>query len=75
MEMALATGMLDLQGMNDGTRRRLTEALSAVAKGTIEGSIAGWRPHDPEEHALYCEAVPELAKGIEDQDSFDGWPS
>lgn len=75
LKVAEANSMLDLHKMNDGTRRKLLEALSTVAKRTIEGSIAGWRPHDAREHAIYCEAVSELAKGLEHQGPVDGSPS
>jgi len=64
MKMAEAIGTLDMQQMNEGLRGKVMEALSVVAKATIEGSISGLRPHDPKEHALYCEAVSELAKGF-----------
>src|SRR5215469_6297537 len=67
LKMAEANGMLDLRKMNDGMRKKLEGTLLTVVKGTIEGSIAGWRPHDAKVHALYCEAVSELAKGLEGQ--------
>jgi hypothetical protein len=60
-------GALDLKKMNDGLRRRVMEALTAVAMDTIKGTIAGWRPHDAKEHELYCESVSELAKCLKDQ--------
>jgi len=40
---------------------------SEPAMETINGTIAGWRPHDAREHALSCEAVSELAKCLEGQ--------
>jgi len=46
VEAAQALGALDLKAMNDGLRRRVMEALSAVAMDTIKGIIAGWRPDD-----------------------------
>jgi predicted RNA-binding Zn ribbon-like protein len=70
VEAAEALGALDLKKMSDGLRKRVMEALSAVAMDTIEGTIAGWRPHDAEEHALYCEAVSELSKCLKGQDNI-----
>lgn len=70
MEVAEALGALDLKKMNDGLRKRVMEALTAVAMDTIGGSIAGWRPHDAKEHSLYCEAVSELAKCLKTQDNI-----
>lgn len=68
VEIAEAIGALDLKNMNERLRRRVMQALSTVAIDTIKGTIAGWRPHDPKEHALYCEAVSELAKCLEGQE-------
>jgi hypothetical protein len=70
VEVAEALGALDLKKMNDGLRRRVMEAFTAVAMDTIKGTIAGWRPHDVKEHALYCEAVSELAKCLKSQDNI-----
>jgi hypothetical protein len=70
VEVAEALGALDLKKMNDGLRRRVMEALTAVAMDTIKGAIAGWRPHDAKEHALYCEAVSELAECLKGQDNI-----
>ena len=70
VEAAQALGALDLKAMNDGLRRRVMEALSAVAMDTIKGIIAGWRPDDAKEHALYCEAVSELAKSLASQSNI-----
>jgi hypothetical protein len=70
LEVAEALGTLDLKEMDDGLRRRIMGALRAVAMDTIEGTIAGWRPHDAKEHALYCEAVSELAKCLKGQDNI-----
>jgi len=70
VEVAEALGALDLKKMNDGLRRRVMEALTDVAMATVKGTIAGWRPHDAKEHALYCEAVSELAKCLKGQDNI-----
>ena len=70
IEAAQALGTLDLKAMNEGIRRRLMEALLDVAMDTVEGIIAGWRPDDPKEHALYCEAVSELAKSLAGQNNI-----
>jgi hypothetical protein len=70
VEAAEALGALDLKKMSDGLRKRVMEALSAVAMDTLEGTIAGWRPHDAKEHALYCEAVSELSKSLKGQDNI-----
>lgn len=70
LEVAEALGALDLKKMNDGLRRRVMEALTGVAMDTIKGTIAGWRPHDTKGHALYCEAVSELAKCLKGQDNI-----
>jgi hypothetical protein len=69
VEVAEALGALDLKKMNDGLRRRVMEALTGVAMETINGTIAGWRPHNTKEHALYCEAVSELAECLKGQDN------
>jgi len=70
VEVAEALGGLDLKGINDGLRRRVMEALTTVARDTIQGIIVGWRPNDAKEHALYCEAVSELAKCLAGQDNI-----
>jgi len=62
LAVAKAVGALDLEKMNDGLRRRVMAALTTVAMGTTQGTVAGCKPHDEKEHALYCEAVSELAK-------------
>jgi hypothetical protein len=67
LEVAEALGGLDLKKMDDGLRKTAMEALGAVARDTLNGTISGWRPDVPKEHAKYCEAVSELAKLIEDQ--------
>lgn len=67
VEVAETLGALDLKKMNKSVRRRVIEALRAVAVDTIKGTVAGWRPRDAKEHALYCEAVSELAERLEDQ--------
>jgi hypothetical protein len=67
VEVAEALGELDLKKMDDGLRGRILEALRSVALDTIAGRIAGWRPHDSKEHAMYCEAISELAKLVEAQ--------
>ena len=69
-QVAEALGTLDLKKMNDGLRRRVMEALTTVAMHTIKGTIAGWRPHDAKEHALYCEGVSELTKCLKGQDKI-----
>jgi hypothetical protein len=70
MEVAEALGTLDLTKMNEGLRRRVMGALTAVALDTITGTLAGWRPHDVKEHTLYCEAVSELAKCLKGQSNI-----
>lgn len=74
VEAAEGVGALDLKKMNGGLRRRVMEALTTVAMDTIQGTIAGWRPNDAKDHALYCEAVSELAKCLAGQDNI-GTPS
>ena len=69
VEVAEALGTLDLKKMNDGLRGRVMWALTGVSMDTINGTIAGWRPHDTKEHALYCEAVSELAECLKGQDN------
>jgi hypothetical protein len=61
-----------LEENDDGLRKRIMEALTTVAMGTIKGTIGGWRPHDAKEHALYCSAVTELANCLKGQDNMDG---
>jgi hypothetical protein len=67
LEVAQALGGLDLKNMEDDLRGRIIGALRAVALDIISGAIAGWRLHEPKEHAMYCEAVSELAELIEGQ--------
>ena len=67
LEVAQALGCLDLKNMGDDLRGRIVGALRAVALDIISGAIAGWRPLEPKEHAMYCEAVSELAELIEGQ--------
>jgi hypothetical protein len=62
IEVAQALGSLNLKEMADGLRGRMVEALRAVALDTISGAIAGWRPNDPTEHAMYCEAISEFSE-------------
>jgi hypothetical protein len=69
VEAAEALSALDFKKMNDGLRRRVMEAIGTVAMDTIKGTIGGWRPNDPKEHSMYCEAVSELAKLLEKQRS------
>jgi hypothetical protein len=45
----------------------LESIRSEPALDTIDGTIAGRRPRDAREHALYCEAVSELARCLEGQ--------
>jgi hypothetical protein len=70
LEEAEALGGFDLNKMGDDLRRRAMGALKAVALDTISGAVPGWRPHDPREHAMYCEAVSELAEMIEGQSNI-----
>ena len=70
VEAAEALGTLDLKKMNVGLRNRVMEALTAVAMGTIKGTVAGWRPHEAKEHDLYCSAIAELAKCLKNQDNI-----
>ena len=70
IEVGEALGALNLKKMNAGLRRRVIEALTDVAIDTVKGTIAGWRPHDAKEHALYCEAVSELAKCLRSKDNI-----
>jgi hypothetical protein len=45
----------------------LAQAIKTVVDDTISGTIEGWRPQDKPGHAMYCEALTELAKLIEQQ--------
>jgi hypothetical protein len=74
VKVAEALGALDLKQMNDGLRGRLMKALTDVAMDTIKGTIAGWRPQDPKEHTLYCEAISELAKCLQRQHNIGAAP-
>ena len=62
LELAQAVGSLDLKGMDEKLCSNVMEAIKTVAEETISGAIDGWRPHDPRDHAMYCEALGELAK-------------
>jgi len=68
LELAQAFGSLDLKGMNERLRCKVMQAIKTVAEETISGAIEGWRPHDQKDHALYCEALAELVKLIQEQD-------
>jgi hypothetical protein len=70
LEEAEVLGGFDLKKMGDDLRRRAMGALKAVALDTISGAVPGWRPHDPREHAMYCEAVSELAEMIKGQSNI-----
>ena len=69
LELAQAFGSLDLKTMDEPLRKDVMQAIKAVAEETISGRIDGWRPHDQEEHAMYCGALSELVKLIEQQQS------
>jgi len=68
LELAQAFGSLDLKKMDEHLRCKVMEAIKTVAEQTINGAIEGWRPHDQKDHALYCEALAELVKLIQQQD-------
>jgi len=74
LNVAEALGTLDLKKMENDLSRRVMGALSVVGADTLNGSIAGWRPHDAKEHALYCEAVSELTKRLEGKGAIDARP-
>jgi hypothetical protein len=69
LESAQALGSLDLKDMDEDLRRKVMQAIKTVAEETISGTIAGWRPHDEGGHAMYREALSELAKLVEEQQS------
>ena len=67
LELAQAFGSLDMEIMDEGLRRKVMHAVKTVAEETVSGTIEGWRPDDKRAHAMYCEAMSELAKLIEQQ--------
>lgn len=67
LELAQAYGLLDLRTMDTDLRRKMMQAIKTVVDDTISGTIEGWRPQDKPGHAMYCEALTELAKLIEQQ--------
>jgi len=42
-------------------------AMLLPRRWQFRGKIEGWRPHDEKDHAMYCEALSELAKLIDRQ--------
>jgi hypothetical protein len=64
LESAEALGSLDLKDMDEELCRKVMQAIKTVAEETISGTIEGWRPHDEGGHAMYREALSELAKLI-----------
>jgi hypothetical protein len=64
LESAEALGSLDLKDMDEELCRKVMQAIRTVAEETISGTIEGWRPHDEGGHAMYREALSELAKLI-----------
>ena len=67
LELAQAFGSLDMEIMDEGLRCKVMHAVKTVAEETVSGTIEGWRPDDKRAHAMYCEALSELAKLIEQQ--------
>jgi hypothetical protein len=67
LELAQAFGSLDMEIMDEGLRCKVMHAVKTVAEETVSGTIEGWRPDDRRGHAMYCEALSELAKLIEQQ--------
>lgn len=64
LDTAQALGSLDLKTMALELRCRMLAAIGTVVEETLSGAIAGWRPHDKNEHVLYCEAISELRELI-----------
>ena len=64
LESAEALGSLDLKDMDEELCRKVMQAIKTVAEETISGTIDGWRPHDEGGHAMYREALSELARLI-----------
>jgi hypothetical protein len=64
LELAQALGSLDLKQMDEHLRHKVMQAISTIAEETVSGTIKGWRPDDQREHAMYCEALLELAQLI-----------
>ncbi len=67
LELARALGSLDLKQMDGHLRHRVMQAIRTIAEETASGTIKGWRPDDQREHAMYCEALSELAQLIRQQ--------
>jgi hypothetical protein len=67
LESAQAMGSLNLAKMDEDSRSKVMQAIKTVGEETINGTIAGWRPHDHKDHALYCEALSELVSRIQQQ--------
>ena len=67
LESAEALGSLDLKDMDEELCRKVMQAIKTVAEETMSGTIEGWRPHDKGGHAMYREALSELAKLVMQQ--------
>jgi len=67
LELAQALGSLDLKQMDGHMRDKVMHAIRTIAKETVSGTIKGWRPGHQSEHAIYCEALSELAQLIDQQ--------
>jgi len=67
LELAQTLGSLDLKQMDGHLRHIVMQAISTIAEETASGTIKGWRPDDQREHAMYCEALSELAQLIRQQ--------
>jgi hypothetical protein len=67
LELARALGSLDLKQMDGHLRHKVMQAIRTIAEETASGTIKGWRPDDQREHAMYCEALSELAQLIRQQ--------
>ena len=64
--------MIRVLGLSPGEQAITVYAKCKLsAESTISGAIAGWRPHDQRGHAMYCDALSELANLIEKQHGED----
>jgi hypothetical protein len=67
LEAAMVLGALFLDRMDESLRSRIMESLRAVAQGTLDGKIDGWRKADNREHKMYLECLAELLDLLKQQ--------
>lgn len=67
LEEAQALGSLNIKNMTDELRPKVMQAIKIVAEEPISGKNEGRKPQVEGNHAIYCEALSELVKLVEQQ--------